>query len=86
MPKILKNFHLALVLNGILFVSVREGKGKVCAEDGRSYTFYSQQEISDLIENAEFEIVSSWKTKDAIDGRDEIIWINILARKTTSRL
>lgn len=86
MTKILKNFHLALVLDGILFISVREGKGRMCAEDGRIYTFYSLQEISELIENAEFEIISSWKTKDVIEGRDELVWINILARKTTIKL
>lgn len=85
LPKILENFHNALVLDGILFISVREGKGRVCAEDGRIYTFYSLQEISDLIESAAFEISSSWKTKDAIEGRYELVWINIIARKTTVR-
>ncbi|WP_026160540.1 class I SAM-dependent methyltransferase [Teredinibacter turnerae] len=82
LPRILENFHNALMLDGILFISVREGKGRVCAEDGRMYTFYSIQEISSLIEGAGFDILSSWKTKDAIEGRDDLIWINIIARKT----
>lgn len=83
LPKILKNFHSALTSEGILFISVREGKGHAYAEDGRVYTFYSLRQISSLIESAKFQILSTWKTKDVIKGRDELIWLNILAKKST---
>lgn len=81
LPRILKNFQNALVTNGVLFASVREGEGSILADDGRIYNFYTLQDFSTLIEKAGFAIQSTWKTKDAIIGRSELTWINIVARK-----
>ncbi len=81
LPVILQNLRNALVPGGILFASVRQGSGTRTGEDGRFYTFYENEEFVQVITDAGLVIESSWKTEDVIPGREDLCWLNILARR-----
>lgn len=79
---ILCNFKKALVSGGILFASVREGKGTRVGSDGRSYKYYGVNEFEKQILDAGLELELSWLTTDVLEKREKLSWINILAKKT----
>lgn len=81
-PKLLKEFNKVLKPNGILFVSVRLGEGeKLISHEkvGKEeifICFYNQQEIEELVKEADFEILNSYTEEG-----EHFTWINIFARK-----
>lgn len=71
----------ALVESGVLFVSIQEGSGEEITEDGRFFARYSQEEISDHIRGAGFQILETWITLDTLLERRGLSWINLLAKR-----
>lgn len=75
----LGRFRTLLRDGGMLFVGVKEGQGEMLRErDGfkRFFTFYSEREITNLIEHASFSITESWLDKDDVHPEP---WINVIA-------
>ncbi len=80
--KVLKSFNKILKQNGILFISVRKGKGekiikyeKVGKEE-IFICFYEQIEVEELLKQANFEILNSYTEEG-----EHFTWINIFAKK-----
>lgn len=80
--KVLKNFNKILKKNGILFISVRQGKGEKIikyeklGKEEISISFFTQSEIEELLKQANFEILNSYTEEG-----EHFTWINIFAKK-----
>ena len=74
----LKEFHRLLADQGIIYISVRQGKGEKEVKkekynnEPRTFYYYEKKEMEDLIREAGFRIVSS-------ESND--IWVEIFAEK-----
>lgn len=77
----LEKIFSALKPRGVLLVSMQMGSGEAVTNDGRFFTRYSSQELSDATERSQFELINVWITPDSLPGRDSITWINVIARK-----
>lgn len=75
----LKRINNALVKNGYLYLSLKEGNNDIVIDDGRTSVLYSLDFIKNLLENNNFEIKDFYKNNDNM-GRNTI-WFNIIAKK-----
>lgn len=76
-PKVLKSFYKLLNPQGILFTSIKEGKGERVDKKGRFYTDFGLEEMENYISQAGFTIKEGFYTGD----ERGVTWINIIARK-----
>ncbi|MFH1235943.1 MAG: methyltransferase domain-containing protein [Parcubacteria group bacterium] len=80
----LKGFHRVLKPKGILHIRVREGSGSRYVRDQlsqnlfRLYTFFTREEIIELVRRVGFEILSIRKIADEAK-RESLYWISVLA-------
>lgn len=81
LPESLRRIHQSLIAGGIFFLSVQAGQGEGFGEDGRFYTRYTQSEIRFAIIASGFHVLEIWEAPDAMPGRTDICWINLIARK-----
>ena len=88
-PEVLAKFYQLLRKSGVLFVSLKKGKGEgsitepLSQEQPRFFTFYEESEIKQLITQTGFSIIELY-TRHAQDrGPDtrNIDWIFCFARK-----
>ena len=79
----LGKISLALRQRGVLFASMKVGIGETVMDDGRFVTRYSPEELSDAIKKANFEIINVWVTPDSFPGRNSVVWVNVIARKSS---
>ncbi len=80
---VLRRLRRALRPGGVIFVTLKEGRGERLAEDGRFFAYYGLHEFADLLRE-----VGGWTMLDNRRTRDDRgrQWLNFLAqRKTTPR-
>jgi len=81
--KTLNEFYRVLRENGLIYISVKEGRGErfvksnQYGEKERYFVYYSYAELRKLIENGGFKVFEELIEKE----KDEDTWINIFARK-----
>ena len=80
MPDHLAAIHRALKPGGHFHVALKTGTGSARDKIGRLYTFYSEQELSDLMTAAGFSILDTSHGEDAGLAGDVEPWIALLAR------
>lgn len=51
-----------LRINGLMFISLKKGKGERVADDGRFFSYYSEKELSQLLSNVGFNVVDVFLT------------------------
>jgi len=84
--KALKIFYKILKQNGILHITIREGKGEGYSKDKlsqgneRFYTYFTRSEIKDLLKKHGFKIFYFKVLPDELK-RKNISWIRVWARK-----
>lgn len=82
-PKILNEFYRVLKKEGILYLAVKSGSGEATTKDKRFdnserfFVYFTQQEIEELLRNANFEIINTQIGTDESDTE----WIEIFAKK-----
>lgn len=81
LPSALGKISLALRARGVLFVSMQIGSGEMVMDDGRFVARYTSKEVSNAIEQADFELVDVWITPDSSPARHSLVWVNAIARK-----
>lgn len=81
MPAHLMRVSRALVQNGILHVGLKRGTGERRDSIGRFYAYYELDELTDLLTQANFQVICTTEGEEA--GLDGIVapWIILLARK-----
>lgn len=81
LPFALQNIKDALRSDGILFLSMQEGNSEGFVPDGRYFSRYSSAELCSQVRSAGFTQLDLWTTTDTLSGREDLVWINILAKK-----
>ncbi len=77
--KALKEFHRLLDKNGIVYISVKKGKGskeikkEKYNNEPRTYYFYEQTDMEELVHDVNFKILSS-------ESND--VWVELFIQKT----
>lgn len=78
---VLKKLEQALKPRGILFASFKYGTFEGIRTD-RYYTDFTRDTLSAFWEKTTaLKIIDEWITNDTLPGREELQWINILARR-----
>ena len=78
---VLQKLEKALRPQGILFASFKYGTFEGI-RTGRYYTDFTRDTLSTFWEKTTaLKIIDEWITNDTIPGREELQWINILARR-----
>jgi SAM-dependent methyltransferase len=77
-PGVLTEIHTILKPEGLLFLALKKGEGEVWEqrEGLRLFTFYQDEEIARLLDQARFAVEKLWT--NSTPKQD---WINVLARK-----
>lgn len=79
---VLRRFSRALKPNGVLYASLKEGKGERIAEDARFFSYFSLDEfVTSLTQDSLFQILRAWKSDDPDSSGGISPWLNFLARK-----
>jgi 2-polyprenyl-3-methyl-5-hydroxy-6-metoxy-1,4-benzoquinol methylase len=81
---VLRRLHKTLIGGGILFVSVKVGKGEHLLRDGRFFAYYTRGEFEQFLTKAGFAIDQSWISKDYLRPTQKIRWLNIIAHRANS--
>lgn len=82
MADVLRRFARALKSKGILYVSLKDGKGERIAEDGRFFSYFTLDEfVTRLTQDKLFHILRTWKSDDPDSSGGISPWLNFLARK-----
>lgn len=69
MPKHLTSLHTALKPSGLLHIGLKTGQGSSRDTIGRLYTYYTEDELSGLLEEAGFTLTHRTKGRDkGMDG------------------
>jgi len=84
-PRVLKSINKILKNGGILYLALKEGKGEGEVVDERFgkkvrrfFSFFSQQEVLDLLKESGFELLKKSKRQRA---KNSTLWLQFLARK-----
>ena len=80
LPEIVKKLHEALRTNGALYASFKYGEGtKIRGE--RIFSYFTEESVIPLFENAGFKIVSNEVGTDSRPGREDEKWVNVICVK-----
>ena len=81
MPGHLAALHKALKPGGIFHIGMKTGKGEERDDIGRFYTYYTQDELNELLESAGFTVLDfTLGEGGGLSGKVEP-WVTILARR-----
>ncbi len=81
MPKHLVAIHRALKTNGVFHIALKLGEAEKRDRLGRMYTYYSEPEIVNLLENNGFDVVSVQTGEQASLTGDMEPWITLLCQR-----
>ncbi len=78
LPAILQSTCQALVSNGLILITMKEGNGTSCAADGRVFTLWSREEIEKIFTANNLHILDfSWQISKL---RPDDIWLGYVLR------
>ena len=83
MQSVFENLIKALNTGGIFYTSLKSGEGEIVADDGRTFTFFNETTIRELV--AQFpmlEIIELTTTEDTRPDHKGEYWLNVYMRKT----
>jgi SAM-dependent methyltransferase len=81
LPGALRCIRRALVKEGIIFLSMQRGVGEGIDEDGRFVARYDSSALRSALTSENFQILDLWQSKDSLQGRPAVRWLNLLAKK-----
>lgn len=77
--EVLKQYYNALADGGCLFLRVKRGDGIGTDEHGRTFKYYQQSELEDLVKSAGFNVLESNVQPDSMKPGQE--WVYLFARR-----
>jgi len=81
MTSALQNITNALKTNGIAYISLKQGEGECLDKFDRYFSYYSEQEVAELIDQIEgLTIEKLWLDESTLRGSHQV-WINLLLTK-----
>lgn len=79
--RVLRNLERALKPGGVLYVSLKEGKGEELTKEGRYFVYYEEPEFRGLLEQTHnLRIERAWETSDP-SQTPPTRWLNFLASR-----
>lgn len=77
LPDVLKRIHLALVPEGIFYLTFKEGdfEGE---REGRHYTDMTSESLTRILNDSDFEVLKVWTS---MEPDRNLTWINAIARR-----
>nr|MBF0221038.1 class I SAM-dependent methyltransferase [Desulfobulbaceae bacterium] len=78
LPLILKSTCLALAPDGLLLITLKEGRGFSCADDGRVFTLWSRKEIEKIFAAHNIQVLDFSKQVSKLRSND--IWLGYVLR------
>lgn len=81
MPKVLTNIKNALKPNGVVYISLKIGKGTSIDNDQRLFNYYEEKEIEQMLIEHGFIDMKFLTTEDKM-SRQDTQWISIVAKNT----
>ncbi|HON56753.1 MAG TPA: class I SAM-dependent methyltransferase, partial [bacterium] len=77
--KVLLEIRRVLKKTGKLYISVKKGEGEGYDERGRFFAYYSEAEIANILNHADYKIIEC-SVDESADNRN-IKWIYAIAQK-----
>jgi len=82
MGTVLERFGKALKSGGAMYASFRYGEGEAL-RDGRLFNDYDEESLRGLLRSCpELGVLEVWRTTDLRPDREDVIWLNVLLRKS----
>ncbi|MBM7623170.1 class I SAM-dependent methyltransferase [Sporohalobacter salinus] len=79
---VLSRLAIALVKNGIMYISFKYGDQEIKRDDGRLFNYYDGNSFLKLKKKIKrLEIIKRWKTIDARKDKKDEYWFNVLLKK-----
>lgn len=79
---VLNNLVKGLKENGVFYMSFKYGNKEFVDEKERYFNCYDEESFKNLIEDIEdLEILKLYKTEDAMQNRENLVWLNVLCIK-----
>jgi SAM-dependent methyltransferase len=86
-PEVLRRFARALRPQGILYVSLKEGRSERIAEDGRFFSYFTINEFSNSLTSSDlFRPLRAWKQIGLDSSGKTRTWLHFLAAKNQNSL
>lgn len=80
----LKVIIRSLKPGGYFYFSLKQGVGEIRAEDGRLFSYYTEQELRSLIDDLpEAELIDFWLSQDSA-RREDLTWLNCTVRRAAT--
>ena len=79
MPPVLKRIMKALRPGGWILISLKEGQGRMTADDGRDFYLWRQSELSSVIEKLDLQEEANFNQR-SVAGTSEI-WLTYLLKR-----
>ena len=81
LPSILIKIRESLKIEGVFYISVKEGEGSG-VEDGRFFQYYSPSQFHHLISQCGgLKIETAWSHTELRDEGNKVVWLNVIGRK-----
>jgi hypothetical protein len=71
----------ALKYHGIFYFSFKEGQGEGIDEDGRYFTYLTEEDIENILSKFTFVALDKWVDKDYKDNTSCVNWLNYVVKK-----
>lgn len=79
---VLRRFVAALKPHGIMYISLKEGKGERVSDDGRFFSYYTEDSFRAIIRNfPQLAQIAFWKTNDERASHHAAPWLSFLLKK-----
>ncbi len=75
----LTRIQKALIVNGLILLTIKEGIGRVTSKDGRVFTLWKSENLEVIFGELGFKILNFSKNISAINSSE--MWLNYLLRK-----
>jgi SAM-dependent methyltransferase len=80
LPVVIKKMHTALKNDGVIYASFKYGDGTKLRGE-RIFSDFNEKSVVPLFENAGFTIIDNEVGHDNRPGREDEMWVNVIARK-----
>ncbi len=80
LPPILQRISKALLPDGFILLSLKEGAGTSSAVDGRTFTLWSEQRLHEIFQDLRLDIVHHTRQESRLRPTD--IWLEYLLKKS----
>ena len=80
----LLRLHGALKTTGILYISLKEGRGEGVSRDGRFFCYYSRASFRQVLHRLPLRELQFWESPGRKPDGSEDLWLNFLLKKARS--